>query len=83
MATHTRTHSHFFLCLQSWWWGGHSKQLRESGIERERQSAKAHMSAWREQWKEKKQVGKLRRVFAIWRGGGGRMAIWLLAVNAV
>lgn len=35
MATHTRTHSHFFLCLQSWWWGGHSKQLRESGIERE------------------------------------------------
>lgn len=30
----------------------------------------------------KKQVGKLRRAFGIWRGGGGRVAVWLLAATA-
>lgn len=82
-ATQTRTQSFFMYTELVVGWGGHSKQLRgrESCIEREKfcqECMKRTMEGGKKIMGGKKQVGELKRVFAIWRGGGeGREAVWL------
>lgn len=82
MATQTRTQSFFMFTELVVGWGGHSKQLRgrESCMERVKfcqECMERTMEGGKEimRKKKKKQVGELRRVSAIWRGGGeGREA---------
>lgn len=78
MATQNSQFCHFFSVHRAEEGGcGHSKQLgeRESGLER--QSLPRHIrvheenNGRRKRNQVKKQVGKLRRAFGIWRGGGG------------
>lgn len=73
--------------------GERSKQLREASVNAEKekvgqretdcQGTRLHEenNGRRKRNQGKKQVGKLRRAFGIWRGGS-RVSVWLLAAIA-